>query len=78
MVWFRSSQPGNLYTSNEKGLGSVEGKQTDSDWLRGQLHHLTEEQESRLEEFKSICETEGYYMPRKGGSAETLDNTLFL
>lgn len=79
VLWFRSSQPGNLYTSNAKGLvGSVEGKETDSDWLRGQLHHLTKEQESRLEEFRSLCETEGCYMPRKGGHAEELDNTLLL
>lgn len=38
-----------------------------TEWLSGHLHHLTEEQEGRLEEFKELCAKEGYYTPASAG-----------
>ena len=41
-----------------------------TEWLSGHLHHLTEEQEGRLKEFKELCTKEGYYTPASAeGSA---------
>lgn len=34
-----------------------------TEWLSGHLHHLTEEQEGKLEEFKKFCAEKGYYKP---------------
>ncbi|PYH48769.1 SEC14 family lipid-binding protein [Aspergillus saccharolyticus JOP 1030-1] len=36
-------------------------------WLAGHLHHLTEDQEQKLEEFKKLCEQNGYYRPERDG-----------
>ena len=32
-------------------------------WLAGHLHHLTPEQEEKLEEFKKVCAERKYYTP---------------
>ncbi|KAJ5146351.1 uncharacterized protein N7515_000915 [Penicillium bovifimosum] len=32
-------------------------------WLAGHLHHLTPEQEEKLQEFKALCAERGYYTP---------------
>ena len=37
-----------------------------TEWLQGHLHHLTEEQEGKLVEFKKLCEEKGYYTPASG------------
>ena len=37
-----------------------------TEWLKGHLHHLTEEQEGKLTEFKKLCEEKGYYTPASG------------
>lgn len=47
-------------------------------WLAGHLHHLTEEQEGRLTEFKSFCEKEGYYTPGSEGKKPSHDDATML
>jgi hypothetical protein len=32
-------------------------------WLAGHLHHLTPEQEEKLQEFKALCAEHKYYTP---------------
>lgn len=32
-----------------------------TEWLAGHLHHLTDEQQGKLEEFKKLCAEKGYY-----------------
>jgi hypothetical protein len=32
-------------------------------WLAGHLHHLTPEQEEKLQEFKALCAERKYYSP---------------
>lgn len=44
-----------------------------TEWLSGHLHHLTEEQEGRLKEFKELCAKEGYYTPASGFAGEGED-----
>lgn len=42
-----------------------------TEWLAGQLHHLTPEQEGKLTEFKEFCAQKGYYKADVGdGSAK--------
>ncbi|RAH73064.1 SEC14 family lipid-binding protein [Aspergillus aculeatinus CBS 121060] len=46
-------------------------------WLAGHLHHLTEDQEQKLEEFKKLCEQNGYFRPeRDGEKASHADATM--
>lgn len=47
-------------------------------WLAGHLHHLTPEQETKLEEFKKLCEEKGYYTPAKEGVKESHDDATML
>lgn len=32
-----------------------------TEWLSGHLHHLSSEQEGKLDEFKKLCADKGYY-----------------
>ncbi|OJJ41704.1 hypothetical protein ASPWEDRAFT_101961 [Aspergillus wentii DTO 134E9] len=36
-------------------------------WLAGHLHHLTDDQEQKLQDFKKLCEEKGYYKPEGSG-----------
>lgn len=47
-------------------------------WLAGHLHHLTEEQEGKLTEFKKFCEKEGYYKPGVDGGKPSHDDATML
>lgn len=50
-----------------------------TDWLSGHLHHLTPEQEGKLEEFKKLCAEKGYYKADVGdgsGKASHEDETV--
>ncbi|KAL4784175.1 CRAL-TRIO domain-containing protein [Aspergillus varians] len=47
-------------------------------WLAGHLHHLTEEQEGKLTEFKKFCEKEKYYKPGGEGEKPSHDDATML
>lgn len=47
-------------------------------WLAGHLNHLTEDQEKKLEEFKKLCEKEGYYKPEIDGQRPSHDDATML
>ncbi|KAL3457195.1 CRAL-TRIO domain-containing protein [Aspergillus heterothallicus] len=47
-------------------------------WLVGHLHHLTEEQEAKLKEFKEFCAKEGYYKPGGEGEKPSHDDATML
>ncbi|KAL3492747.1 CRAL-TRIO domain-containing protein [Aspergillus germanicus] len=47
-------------------------------WLAGHLHHLTDEQEGKLTEFKAFCEKEGYYNPGGEGEKPSHDDATML
>lgn len=47
-------------------------------WLAGHLNHLTEDQEKKLEEFKKLCEKEGYYKPETDGQKPSHDDATML
>ncbi|KAJ5191635.1 uncharacterized protein N7498_010620 [Penicillium cinerascens] len=40
-------------------------------WLAGHLHHLTPEQQEKLDEFKAVCAERGYYTPAVEQDGET-------
>lgn len=47
-------------------------------WLAGHLHHLTDDQEKKLEEFKKLCEEKGYYKPERDGEKASHDDATML
>lgn len=47
-------------------------------WLAGHLHHLTDEQEKKLEDFKKLCEEKGYYKPEREGEKASHDDATML
>ncbi|KAF9891219.1 hypothetical protein FE257_004783 [Aspergillus nanangensis] len=47
-------------------------------WLAGHLHHLTDEQEKKLEGFKKLSEENGYYTPAKDGQKPSHDDATML
>ncbi|EPS34437.1 hypothetical protein PDE_09401 [Penicillium oxalicum 114-2] len=51
-------------TSASKNDAAVSASQAaGTAWLAGHLHHLTPEQEAKLEEFKKVCAEHKYYTP---------------
>ncbi|KAE8372854.1 CRAL-TRIO domain-containing protein [Aspergillus bertholletiae] len=47
-------------------------------WLAGHLNHLTEDQEKKLQEFKKLCEDNGYYKPASDGKEASHDDATML
>lgn len=47
-------------------------------WLAGHLHHLTDDQEKKLEDFKKLCEEKGYYKPERDGEKASHDDATML
>ena len=48
-------------------------------WLAGHLHHLTDQEQKSLIEFKKFCEQQGYYKPaadENGGQPSHDDSTM--
>jgi hypothetical protein len=44
----------------------------------GHLAHLSENQQTKLNEFKQICQTNGYYTPPTGGKDASHDDETML
>jgi hypothetical protein len=44
----------------------------------GHLAHLTNTQQAKLEEFKQICQKEGYWTPATGGREASHDDETML
>lgn len=66
-------------TADPKNDPVASASQAASDaWLAGHLHHLTEEQEGKLTEFKKFCEKEGYYKPGVEGEKPSHDDATLL
>ncbi|KAL4862262.1 hypothetical protein BDV12DRAFT_203213 [Aspergillus spectabilis] len=51
-------------------IESTAKKEPGSDWLRGQLCHLTQEQECTFHEFKHLCKLKGLYVPDDGSDQD--------
>ncbi|KAE8167795.1 SNase-domain-containing protein [Aspergillus tamarii] len=49
-----------------------------TEWLAGHLNHLTEDQEKKLQEFKKLCEENGYYKPASDKEAASHDDATIL
>lgn len=49
--------------SSKNDAAASASQAASSAWLAGHLHHLTEDQERRFQEFKKLCEKNGYYKP---------------
>lgn len=51
-----------------------------TEWLAGHLHHLTKEQEEKLEGFKKLCEERGYFTSadEEGGKDASHDDAAML
>ncbi|PYH98657.1 phosphatidylinositol transporter [Aspergillus ellipticus CBS 707.79] len=47
-------------------------------WLAGHLHHLTEDQEKKLAEFKKLCEEKEYYKPERDGEKASHEDATML
>ncbi|KAL3475141.1 phosphatidylinositol transporter [Aspergillus californicus] len=66
-------------TADPKNDPVASASQAASDaWLAGHLHHLSEEQEGRLTEFKDFCEKEGYYTSGGEGAKASHDDATML
>ena len=44
----------------------------------GHLSHLSEQQQTQLEEFKKICQEEGYWTPKAAGQEASHDDETML
>ncbi|PKY06322.1 CRAL/TRIO domain-containing protein [Aspergillus campestris IBT 28561] len=63
MLW-RSKSPAESPVSEtdpKADLAASASQAAGTEWLAGHLHHLTEEQEKKLVEFKDLCEENKYY-----------------
>ncbi|PYI06145.1 CRAL/TRIO domain-containing protein [Aspergillus sclerotiicarbonarius CBS 121057] len=47
-------------------------------WLAGHLHHLTDDQEKKLTDFKKLSEEKGYYKPERDGEKASHDDATML
>ncbi|KAL2820468.1 CRAL-TRIO domain-containing protein [Aspergillus cavernicola] len=66
-------------TADPKNDPVASASQAASDaWLAGHLHHLTEEQEGKLTEFKAFCEKNGYYKLGAEGEKPSHDDATML
>ncbi|KAJ5851535.1 uncharacterized protein N7529_010920 [Penicillium soppii] len=60
----QASEPDLTRTDSSKNDPSASASQAaGTAWLAGHLHHLTPEQESSLQEFKTLCAERKYYTP---------------
>lgn len=70
-LWRTTSATANAKSEMEQNDPAVSASQAaGTEWLSGHLHHLTEEQEGRLKEFKEHCAKEGYYTPASADGDE--------
>jgi hypothetical protein len=67
VFWFGGPKPDSAVPLQaKKAIESTEQKEPGSDWLRGQLCHLTQEQECTFHEFRHLCKLKGLYVPDDG------------
>ncbi|KAL4802663.1 CRAL-TRIO domain-containing protein [Aspergillus unguis] len=73
------SDSGSVHNADQKNDPVASASQAAGEaWLAGHLHHLTEDQETKLTEFKSFCEKEGYYKPGGEGEKPSHDDATML
>lgn len=51
---------------NQNDIEASASAAAGTEWLSGHLHHLSSEQEGKLDEFKKLCADKGYYKPDVG------------
>ncbi|KAI9037574.1 SEC14 family lipid-binding protein [Aspergillus affinis] len=81
VFWFGVTKSDSAVPLQGKGpIESMEQKEPGSDWLRGQLFHLTQKQECTLHEFKHLCKLKGLCVPDDGTDQdeEEFDNAMLL
>lgn len=80
MPLFGSSKPTTSDTADQPQNDPVASASAaaGTEWLAGHLHHLTDEQQGKLEEFKKLCAEKGYYKAagEDGGKASHDDATV--
>lgn len=60
----QDSEPDLARTDSSKNDPATSASQASGTaWLAGHLHHLTPEQEEKLQEFKALCAERKYYTP---------------
>ncbi|KUM60324.1 hypothetical protein ACN42_g6812 [Penicillium freii] len=60
----QDSEPDLARTDSSKNDPAASASQASgTEWLAGHLHHLTPEQEEKLQEFKALCAERKYYTP---------------
>ncbi|CRL25714.1 Cellular retinaldehyde binding/alpha-tocopherol transport [Penicillium camemberti] len=60
----QDSEPDLARTDSSKNDPAASASQASgTEWLAGHLHHLTPEQEAKLQEFKALCAERKYYTP---------------